>query len=198
MDCTVEEGDAEARVTYSRSGSYFRVTGDSGHYMTSYVVGDGPMFGPLENLTWLRVPERVARWAADVKRDADTPDLWAELLAAQGSNLTPSVPGRGDNSPFTGPEQEQLRTAIEQIRAYGLAATELAEDHRSEVEAKLDYLIAASKRTGRIDWKNIAMTVLVTTAVEVGRDPAQRAAFLDFCATALADLVMHLPQLPIR
>ncbi|HVR87938.1 MAG TPA: hypothetical protein VHG53_00140 [Candidatus Limnocylindria bacterium] len=196
-ECTFYYDDGASRVTHEPSKSYVLLVNDSERYIASALVGEGPP-SPAEACTWITVEDRVRRWAEEVKRDVDTPDLWADLLAARGSRLIEGVPGRAENSPFTPAEQEQLRVSIVQIHDYVLSAFELSGEQRSDIEGKLDYLITASKRVGRIDWKNIAVSVLVSTAVEVARDPAQLNAFLNFCATALADLVMHLPQLPIR
>ena len=56
--------------------------------------------------------ERVRTWVQDVKRDLDTPDLWAELqretklLGAASNAIT-------DNTLFTANEQKQITDDFE-------------------------------------------------------------------------------------
>jgi hypothetical protein len=59
-----------------------------------------------------------------------------------------------DNSRFSETEQQTIREALESVKA-GIVP-ELPETERQLLEAKIDYLIEAARRSRRRDWLNIA------------------------------------------
>jgi hypothetical protein len=85
-ECTFDYDGEGSRITHLPSASYFFLAGDPGHYTATAVVGESPP-RPSESFTWAKVDERVQRWSEEVKRDVDTPDLWAELQR-EGEILT--------------------------------------------------------------------------------------------------------------
>lgn len=148
--CTFDYDDAAWRITHVPSGSSFLIQGDPPPYNTIAAVGDG-LPRPSESFSWPRVPEKVQRWAEEVQRDVDTPDLWAELRRARGF-----LPGIGDedleNTPFSSGAQAEIVEQVRQIKEFVRQNYSLSEAQTLSVEVKLDGIAAAARRMGRKDW----------------------------------------------
>jgi hypothetical protein len=90
------------------------------------------------------------------------PDLWASL--PQENELLSIDPAEAVNTPFTADEQVQIKKTIEEIRAYITSTYTISSEPLAKVNRKLDYLIDASRRVGRIDWKTIQRIIRLTFA----------------------------------
>ncbi len=124
--------------------------GPFGHHTTSTVVGEGAP-QQLEAFIWPTVVERVERWARDVKRDVDTPDLLAELQRER-EILTVTRYEEVGNTPFSSEELAEIAEQLQQIKEYVSTAYALSEAQMLHLEAKLDDIAAAAGRMGRKDW----------------------------------------------
>lgn len=149
-ECTFDYGEEDSRITHVPSGSYFLLVGDPGHYTATSVVGDSPHW-PSDSFSWAKVEERVQRWAEDVKRDAETPDLWAELQRDR-EILTATRYEDVENTPFTSDERAEIADELREIKEFVRNTHLLSEAKTLSLEAKLDHLEAATDRVGRKDW----------------------------------------------
>jgi hypothetical protein len=128
------------------------VKGGPGHYVGRYTIAEG-LDRPYDVYNWNTFLPRVDDWLQSLKRDLNTPDLWAELrreaeLLGNGSDRVI------ENTPFTQVEQREIerrlgKLATDVSHAYSLSGAETKALH-----AKLDYLVDASRRLGRKDWLN--------------------------------------------
>jgi len=98
-------------------------------------------------------------WLGYLKREIHAPDLWGAL--AQDQELFSLEPAGEANAPFNADEQAQIKRAIDEIRVYITTTYSLDGEPLAKVNRKLDYLIDASTRLGRFDWKNIFAGALV-------------------------------------
>lgn len=158
-DCIFDYGDEGVLITHLPSESSFLLEGDPGHYTATAVVGESPPW-PSEAFTWGRVEELVQRWAADVKKDVDTPDLWAELEQQQellGATDVEAV----ENTPFSPEEQRLIAEQFAEIKKYLRQTQELSEEQFRRLEAQLDYLVDAASRMRRFDWRNAVVGALL-------------------------------------
>jgi len=115
-ECTLDYDDAGGRITHAPSESYFLLEGDPGHYTSTMAVSkDLPR--PLEHYTWPTVEERIQRWAEEVKRDVETPDLWAQLQRER-EILTGARYEDVENTPFTSDEQAEIAEQLRQIKEF--------------------------------------------------------------------------------
>lgn len=100
----LKDSGTEFRIEHKWSASCFIVRRESGYYVGQNVVGDGYVW-PYSPCSWQLLIPRITTWLEEVKRDLDTPDLWAELqreaeLIGSGANKVI------DNTPFTLDEQK--------------------------------------------------------------------------------------------
>jgi hypothetical protein len=106
--------DGGCCITHALSGSSFVVEGPFGRHTTTTVVGEGAP-QQLEAFTWPTVVERVERWARDVKRDVDTPDLLAELQGEREILSHTHYEAVG-NTPFSSEELKEIAEQLRQIK----------------------------------------------------------------------------------
>lgn len=108
---------------------------------------------PGMNLGWPELLSLVDTWARkahDLAEEyANAPDLWAELR--QGKALL-FERQQFANTPFTGTEQSDISSQIQQIREYIKVTCELTGEQIAVVEDRLDHVEQASRRMGRKDW----------------------------------------------
>lgn len=162
-ECTFVYGDDGARITHLSSQSSFVLSGDPGRYVSTAVVGESPV-RESESFTWVKVDEQVRRWAEEVKRDVDTPDLWAEL--ERGSEvLTGARYVDVENTLFTLNEQAQIAEQLQQMQEFVKTTYALSEAQMLSLEAKFDDVGAAAGRIGRKDWLLLFYGVMFTVIV---------------------------------
>lgn len=58
----------------------------------------------------------------------------------------------------------------------------------AEVNGRLDYLVEAAKRSGRMDWMNIAFSVLFGIATQVASDPDRARELIQLVLTFVEQL----------
>lgn len=97
------------------------------------------------------MPERVAVWAAAVKDDVDTPDLWAELQRER-EVLTGARYEGVENTPFTADERAEVARQLQEIKEYVTSTYSPTEGQILSLVARLDYVEEAAGRLGRKDW----------------------------------------------
>jgi hypothetical protein len=150
-ECTFDfNDDGGCDITHGPSGSSFVVEGPFGSHTTIAVVGEGAP-RQLDAYIWPMVEERAERWAWDVKRDVDTPDLLAEL-EREREILTGTRYEEVGNTPFTSAEIAEIAEQLRQIKEHVSTAYALSEAQMLHLEAKLDDIAAAAGRMGRKDW----------------------------------------------
>jgi len=107
-------------------------------------VGELPPSGyPV--YSWDRVVELFAVWLGEVKRDQETPDLFAELqqerellIAATAENV--------ENTPFSADEQESISTQIREIKEYVKKTHQLSKEQARAPETGLDHFQAEARQ----------------------------------------------------
>jgi hypothetical protein len=164
-ECELPEDDREIRVVHVPSGSVFTLGGGAGHYAGNRVVGNSTVSWPFDAYTWAAIPEKFERWARDVKRDVDTPDLWAEVQHARGVLANISYEA-AENTAFTPAERAEIATRLREINEYVKTSYALSAEQVLILEARFDDLEAATQRVGRKDWllmfSGVALGLIVT------------------------------------
>jgi hypothetical protein len=188
-----EDGDAEVRLKHKWSDSCFIFGGDAGHYVGRCVVGDGPDW-PYEIYSWQTLMPRVKRWLEEVKRDLETPDLWAELRR-EAELLGAGVDKVTENTPFTLDEQKQIAARIDELAKSVSRTHSLSEDQMHALDAKLDYLVDASRRLGRKDWFITFIGVIITFVLTAAIAPESARTIFQTFLRAIGHLY-GFPELP--
>src|ERR1019366_560235 len=165
------EDDDEFRIKHKWSESRFIVGGDPGHYVGSSVVGDAPAW-PVDKYSWDALISRISSWLEDVKRDLETPDLWAELQ--REAELLGANDDVTENTPFTFDEQKEIAGRLQELAEHARRTNALSGEQMRILDGKLDYLVNAAGRLGRIDWRNAFVGAILGYIVTAALPPDAR------------------------
>jgi hypothetical protein len=193
-----KESDAEVRLKHKWSTSYFIFGGDAGDYVGRYVVGDDPEW-PYQVYSWEALITRVSDWLGAVKRDLDTPDLWAQLKG-EAELLGGASIGANENSPFTPEEQKHIERRLQELKARVTRTYSLSEPEMEILNAKIDYVVDAATRLGRIDWRNAVVGAILGYIITAGLPPESARSIFQILSALLKGLSHYfghsLPELP--
>ena len=192
-DFDLTDSGTEVQIKHEWSKSIFIIGGRPGHYVGRYVVGDGPDW-PYDAYSWQASTTRVSTWLQEVKRDLETPDLWAELrrevhLLGVGSNEVT------DNTLFTQDEQKQIAEQLRGLAKHVSDASSLSEAQKQILNEKIDYLADSSRRLGRKDWLNIFIGVTLGYLLSTALPPDVARGIFSTCLRAMGLLYPELPLL---
>ncbi len=199
-DCTFDFDDSESLILHQQSGSTFLLEGTAGNYNSTLAVGEGQP-QPLQHYTWPTVENRIQRWAEEVKRDVDTPDLWAELQRERGI-LTSPPDEEVKNTPFTPEEQAKIAQGFREIKDYVRTTYQLTADQYATIDKRLNGLEDAARRgVRRIDWRNQLLGVFLGLVIDavLPQEPFQQILIIVLRGLASlfgADGVPELPGAP--
>lgn len=173
------EDENEVRVKHKPTNAHFTIGGNSSKYSVSYAAGDSPALR-IEKYSWDGVMNSFGNWLFQLKNDLETPDLWAELQGE--ATLFEAAPNAADENTLF--NQQEKKEIAEQLRKLGEQAQNtysLSEIQVKELNIKLDYLIKASDRIGRIDWHNALAGAIIGFVLTAALPPeTARTMFLMF------------------
>lgn len=113
---------------------------------------------------------RISNWLDEVKRDVETPDLWADLQG-EAELLGVAYDEDTENTPFTPEEKKKITHEFSEFAVYAQRTYSLSAGQMNVLNAKLDYLIKATDRLGRIDWRNALVGVIMGYVLTVALPP---------------------------
>ncbi len=108
--------------------------------------------------SWMGAMSTVQGWLRYLRREITSPDLWTDALS--GGETLNLADTDESNTPFSADEVRAIEARIVVVNEF-FAGLGLPAPAYEAITQKLDYLIEASKRTGRIDWKNITMSTVM-------------------------------------
>jgi hypothetical protein len=161
--------DTEARIKHRWSDSYFAIRRQSGYYVGESVVGDG-LTWPYQPRSWQAVMRQFETWLSEVKRDLETPDLWAELHS-QARLLKIGSGDLAENTPFTPAEREEMASQLGEVANNIKTGYSLSEPQMRVLNEKVDYLVDAAGRLGRTDWRGVFIATALSFVFSVSLPP---------------------------
>jgi hypothetical protein len=162
-------GADESSLRHLPSGAYFVFGGVAGNYVSRYQAVDGPVEERTE-LSQYRLMQQVEFWLGAVKREIETPDLWAQLQR-EAELFGPVSDDAMGNTSLTTAEQKDIAGKLRELKDYISRTYSLSELQTQRLEEKFDYLTAAASRVGRKDWLFLAAGVMVSYFVEMALPP---------------------------
>jgi len=159
-DFELEDDGDEARIRVGGSKSIFVIGRDRAVlYSVNKAVGEGPLAGyGADSWDGLMHP-LLSLWLSEVKRDQQTPDLFAELQRERDVLVTAAAAG-AENTPFTHAEQDEIAKRLSEIQEYMEKTHDLSLDQKQALDAGISELRAAAGRLGRRDWFGLAVGTL--------------------------------------
>ena len=123
---------------------------------------------------------RVDWWLSYLRREIESPDLWDDLLEDALSDLE----GPGSNAPLTSEERRIAVLQVEAVRTYVISINP-PQEKLDEANKKLDFLIDATTRLGRFDWRAAAVGMAFEIAMQVAFSPDQARHILELVTAGL-------------
>jgi len=129
------------------------------------------VFGPgrqspedrVRTVIWESQLTSVREWLIYLRREIETPDVWAEV--GRERKLL-SAPGPDDgNSQFSDEERRLIWERLTELKDMLAAGYGLQEGQLREVETRLKELERATARLGRFDWRQVMVAELVGLVV---------------------------------
>ena len=147
---------------------------------------------PVNAYSWGSIIPRISTWLKDVKLDTDTPDLWAELQRDAELLRGATSDDVTDNTPFTPDEQNQIAARLQELAEQMRRTCSLSAAQTRTFDAKLDYLVNASRRFGRKDWLILCAGVIVTATI-----PSEAARGMFMALLRTTGHLYGLPDIPM-
>ena len=101
--------------------------------------------------------------------DQNTIDLWEEYLNGNSVVCLKSIDFDNQEN-FTPDEQQQLRMSINELKRLIVNKFELLEEQQKIVSERLDYLVEASKRLNKFDWKGTLVNTIISISIALSFD----------------------------
>ncbi|MGE4459977.1 MAG: hypothetical protein AB7D31_12030 [Stenotrophomonas sp.] len=155
------------------------------HFMPSWNGGTKEGF---VNQTWKEVLEAFDFWTHKVKEELEQPDPWGTYaLAALGS-----TPGHEtDNAPFTHAEAEHVTSAVQQLIEYIQTEVPEYDSVKEEFNPQFERIAEQARSgTGRIDWKNQFVGLLINLFVALSLAPDRASLIWSYWARLINNLLL--------
>jgi hypothetical protein len=189
----IREDENESRIVHKPPSAYFVVGGSPVKYVGEYKSGDSPAW-PYEAYSWKTALRRISSWLDEVKRDIETPDLWAELQN-EAELLEVTYDKDTENTPFTTEEKKKIAKQFSEFSDYAQRTYSLSAAQMNVLNAKLDYLVKATDRLGRVDWRNALLGVIIGYVLTIAL-PTESARSMFFILLRSISQIHGFPALP--
>lgn len=184
-----------SRLVHTSSGGYYNFDFVKGSPWCEYSPGEEKFIEESYPGNWDLQLVYANKWLQYLKRELETPDLWATIVGESAMMFGTPVAGDETNSLFTVTERERLSGCLEEIQAYLVSANDLTDTRLAFVEERLRYLEGAASRMGRKDWINLAWGALINIVVGVALSPDAARDLVRIAGSALTWVLNDLPVL---
>jgi hypothetical protein len=120
-----------------------------------------------------KVLDAFKEWLEDVAKkyieDNNLPDYWSQLKM-YGSLAYNSDPPDETDSRFTEEEREEVRESVKRLSAMIAEEFKPTPEQSQFINERLDYLSRAADRLNRFDWNGLAISIVVSIAVNLSVD----------------------------
>jgi hypothetical protein len=133
-------------------------------------------------------------WIAYLQREIATPDIWATLSGE--TKLSEIANSNLPNDSFSVDEQKLIQTSLQEIKIFLISNQSFDQDKLALIDARLNYLQAASERLGKKDWIIIAIGSLISLVIGLALAPDISRELFRLSSQTLSWLLQGHPLLP--
>ena len=188
---TVSQSYTVDKIVYIGSDFYFTFGLHEETHFSIFSPGTDILIERADHLEWDEQCHWVINWLKNLKREIDAPDLWQELSRYKLSK-SDRISDENTNAPFTANQAEEIIDGINKLRSHIGEQYSLNAYEKKLVNDKLDYLIDAAKRQGRMDWIHTAIGVIFTLATSLNMSPDQAKVVWSFIKNAVSGVIQFL------
>jgi hypothetical protein len=191
--------DHGSRLTHTSGASFTFIPQRGGQvgspsHISQYSPGQKVIKEQAGHNEWNQHLDAVEVWAQALRRELSAPDLWATFEAEQA--LWDATEPSENNSRFSPGELERIAAGTEEIRRFLIQTVGDDATNRAYIERRLDYLVGASGRLGRIDWANLAANAVVSIVLQLSLPAGAAHELLRMAGQLLSWLTTGHPALP--
>lgn len=129
---------------------------------------------PQQNyISFREIIERFNKWLFQCVdayiEDKEEPDLWQELNMGN-KTLNINNIDFDNKTLFSSEEKRQIGLSLNELKLLMHKKISTSKDEQEIINNRLDYLIDASKRLNRFDWKSLALSSLVSISIALSLD----------------------------
>lgn len=176
IDFIVKEFDGNLRIYYKNTPLYFefKATNSYDNYWISYTCYSPNWDVKTEyRYTWPRAILIFNNWLeSEVKiyiEDQNTIDLWEEYMKSSKAVCSKNINFDSQEN-FTTEEQRQLQLSINELKGLIIDKFQLQEEQQEIINTRLDYLIEATSRLNRFDWKGTVINTIISLIIALSFD----------------------------
>lgn len=160
-------------------------------YGPGYVLTD---FEPLNDFTDFNTTYSVLKgWLKytikGYNEDAQEPDLWSEFKKGN-KTLNINQIDFNDKSTFSLDEKKQILMAINELKSLIHKNLQTTQEQQNLVIDRLNYLIEASERLNKFDWKSLAISTLMSITIALSLDTQKGQVLFDLFTKVFSVLPM--------
>lgn len=181
-----------SKIRYNNSPYYFIFDLLDNQHYSYYSPGEDKLHENEYPGGWDLQLKNVKKWLAYLERELSQPDLWEDLEKHRIS-YDEKIASDSGNEPFTVAQVEQLAEGIENIRSYLFNEFKDLSEAKNLINHKLDYLVEASKRQGRVDWFHTCIGVFVSIATALAMSPEQSKHIWTLLKNAVSGILRLVP-----
>lgn len=111
----------------------------------------------------------LARHISEFFLDKEEPDLWAEFRNTEKTTYLNEI-DFDSQSNFSYDEQRQIELSLKELKLLISTSLKTSNEQQELVNARLDYLIEATKRLNKFDWKGIALSAILSISTALSLD----------------------------
>lgn len=171
-------------LEHKNSNYYFMFYIPTGNYHWQYECSPGqskPIDKEIVTLGWEQVLDQFRLWCSNLRDELEAPDLWGSVRTFDLESIRVSP---DSNDPFTYAEaemvQDKIRQLVEFVKEESINNRTL-EENQVSILASLERLEAQAKSgTGRIDWSNQLVGIIMNIIIAASFAPERTAQFLEF------------------
>jgi hypothetical protein len=145
----------QAEVIHRPTQSRFRMRNSNDqlidfHFNVKLIVS-GADWAEYIRVDWDALIEHLEVWLREVRYEANTPDLWAELQQVPEVMATAQA-ADASNAPFTPEEQDEIGSRLEEVKDLLQEQFDLTDDQLAALEQRLDDAGEAARHSDRKTW----------------------------------------------
>jgi len=186
------------QLRHRPTGYAFRFGAYDHDHSITYSSDWSPAINGRVSTTFSRRSDQLdlaCQWLIEVKREHETPDLWAQLRA-ETAFLTEAA-GADGTRPFTKQEQKLIGQRIDalEVKIVAVLGPAPTPAQLSAVHESLDELKKSAERLTRKDWRLLVLGTITQIIVTLGLEPTKTREILHYFATHLGSFISKVHHL---
>jgi hypothetical protein len=133
-------------------------------------------FPPQGFMSFDKVKEGLKNWLDNTLNeyltDQQEPDLWEEFKTGNKTINLNEIDFENQSS-FSFEEKKQIELSLNELKFLIQTNLKTTKEEQEIVNKRLDYLIEASKRLNKFDWKGLALSTLFSISIALSLDTEQ-------------------------